>query len=47
MRCFGVRNRSERERDNIFFRVPKENKRRGERIRRIPKQRRERWLVNL
>ena len=43
----GCSNRSERERDKIFFRVPKENKRRGERIRRLTKQRRERWLANL
>jgi uncharacterized lipoprotein NlpE involved in copper resistance len=43
----GCSNRSERERDKIIFRVPKENNHRGERIRQLTKQRRERWLANL
>ena len=43
----GCRNRSNRERETHFFRVPKENKRRGEIVRRLTKKRREKWLANL
>ncbi len=43
----GCSNCSNRERETHFFRVPKENTRKGERVRRLTKQRRERWLANL
>ena len=43
----GFSNRSNRESETHFFRVPKENKRRGEIVGRLTKQRRERWLANL
>ena len=43
----GCTNRSIKKGENHFFRVPKENKRRGDKVRRLTKQRRERSLANL
>ena len=45
--ALGSSNRSKREREHLFFRVLRENKRRGERVSRLRKQRREKWLANL
>ena len=43
----GCSNRSNREKNKSFFRVPHEVPRRGERMRDFSKRRRERWLSNL